>query len=49
MTSNKPSKCAIAVMGLLIGLMAGCGTGSVTKDERDTLVKQCPGVEAGME
>ena len=27
-------------MGLLIGVAAGCGTGSVSKEERDTLVKQ---------
>jgi lipid-binding SYLF domain-containing protein len=40
MTSIKPSKCAIAVMGMVIGLTAGCSTGSVTKEERDTLVKQ---------
>jgi lipid-binding SYLF domain-containing protein len=30
----------IVVMALIMGLMAGCGTGSVTKEERDTLVKQ---------
>src|SRR4029453_16936468 len=28
------------VMGLVMGLMAGCGTGSVSKEERDTLIKQ---------
>lgn len=31
---------AIVVMGLVIGLMAGCSTGSVTTGERDTLLKQ---------
>jgi hypothetical protein len=31
---------AIVVMVLTVGLMAGCGTGSVSKEERDTLVKQ---------
>jgi lipid-binding SYLF domain-containing protein len=33
-------KRAIFVMALIMGLMAGCGTGSVSKEERDTLVKQ---------
>src|SRR4029450_7569227 len=37
MTSDK---CAIVVMGLVMGLMAGCGTGSVSTEERDTLIKQ---------
>jgi hypothetical protein len=31
---------AIVVIALLMGLMAGCGTGSVSKEERDTLIKQ---------
>jgi lipid-binding SYLF domain-containing protein len=31
---------AIVVMVLTVGLMAGCGTGSVSKEERDTLFKQ---------
>jgi lipid-binding SYLF domain-containing protein len=31
---------AIVVMVLAMGLMAGCGTGTVSKEERDTLVKQ---------
>ena len=31
---------AIVVMVLTMGLMAGCGTGSVSKEERDTLFKQ---------
>jgi lipid-binding SYLF domain-containing protein len=31
---------ALVVMVLAMGLMAGCGTGSVSKEERDTLVKQ---------
>jgi hypothetical protein len=33
-------KSAIVVMVLTVGLMAGCGTGSVSKEERDTLFKQ---------
>jgi lipid-binding SYLF domain-containing protein len=33
-------KSAIVVMVLAMGLMAGCGTGSVSKEERDTLFKQ---------
>ncbi|HEY6363663.1 MAG TPA: lipid-binding SYLF domain-containing protein [Candidatus Binatia bacterium] len=37
MTSKKRT---IVVMALIMGLMAGCSTGSVTKEERDTLVKQ---------
>src|SRR4029453_6151756 len=37
MTSDK---CAIVVMGLVMGLMAGCGTVSVSKEERGTLIKQ---------
>ncbi len=37
MTSTKHS---IIVMALIIGLMAGCSTGSVSKEERDTLFKQ---------
>jgi lipid-binding SYLF domain-containing protein len=37
MTSKKRT---IVVMALMMGLMAGCGTGSVSKEERDTLVKQ---------
>ena len=37
MTSKKR---AIVVMALVMGLMAGCSTGSVTKEERDTLFKQ---------
>ena len=40
MTSIIQSNYAIVVMGLVIGLTAGCGTGSVSKEERDTLVKQ---------
>jgi lipid-binding SYLF domain-containing protein len=31
---------AIVVMVMIMGLMAGCSTGSVSKEERDTLVKQ---------
>src|SRR4029453_7733640 len=31
---------AIVVMVVTVGLMAGCGTGSVSKEERDTLIKQ---------
>jgi lipid-binding SYLF domain-containing protein len=31
---------AVVVIMLVVGLMAGCGTGSVSKEERDTLVKQ---------
>src|SRR4029453_14480655 len=31
---------AIVVMVVIMGLMAGCGTGSVSKEERDTLIKQ---------
>ena len=30
---------AIVVMVLIMGLMAACGTGSVTKDEGDALFK----------
>jgi lipid-binding SYLF domain-containing protein len=30
----------IVLIALFMGLMAGCGTGSVSKEERDTLVKQ---------
>jgi lipid-binding SYLF domain-containing protein len=37
MTSKKR---AIVVMALAVGLMAGCSTGSVSKEERDTLLKQ---------
>ena len=37
MTSKKR---AIVVMALVVGLMAGCSTGSVSKEERDTLLKQ---------
>ena len=37
MTSKKR---AIVVMALIVGLLAGCGTGSVSKEERDTLFKQ---------
>ena len=37
MTSTKH---AIIVLALVIGLMAGCSTGSVSKEERDTLFKQ---------
>ena len=37
MTSTKH---AIVVLALVIGLMAGCSTGSVSKEERDTLFKQ---------
>ena len=33
-------KHAIVVMALMMGLMAGCSTGSVSKEERDTLLKQ---------
>jgi lipid-binding SYLF domain-containing protein len=33
-------KCPVVVMALVVGLTAGCGTGSVSKEERDTLVKQ---------
>ena len=36
MTSKKR---AIVVMALAVGLMAGCSTGSVTKDEGDALFK----------
>ena len=31
---------ALVVMALVMGLTAGCSTGSVTKEERDTLFKQ---------
>jgi lipid-binding SYLF domain-containing protein len=31
---------AIVVMVVIMGLMAGCSTGSVSKEERDTLIKQ---------
>jgi hypothetical protein len=31
---------AIVVMVLIIGLMAGCSTGSVTKDEGDALLNR---------
>ena len=31
---------AIVVMALITGLVAGCSTGSVSKEERDTLFKQ---------
>jgi lipid-binding SYLF domain-containing protein len=31
---------AIVVIALFMGLMAGCSTGSVSKEERDTLIKQ---------
>ena len=31
---------AIVVMALAVGLMGGCSTGSVTKEENDTLFKQ---------
>jgi lipid-binding SYLF domain-containing protein len=37
MTSKKH---AIVVLGLVIGLMGGCSTGSVTKDEGDALLKR---------
>ena len=37
MTSTKH---AIIVLALVIGLVAGCTTGSVSKEERDTLFKQ---------
>jgi lipid-binding SYLF domain-containing protein len=37
MTSKKRT---VVVMALIMGLMAGCGTGTVSKEERDTLVKQ---------
>ena len=37
MTSKKPT---IVVMALIIGLMAGCSTGSVSKEEGDALFKQ---------
>jgi lipid-binding SYLF domain-containing protein len=37
MTSKKG---AIVVVALMMGLMAGCSGGSVSKEERDTLVKQ---------
>ena len=37
MTSKKR---AIVVMGLVMGLMGGCSTGSVNKEERDALFKQ---------
>jgi lipid-binding SYLF domain-containing protein len=37
MTSNTR---AIVVMALAMDLMIGCSTGSATKEERDTLVKQ---------
>ena len=40
MTSIIQIKYAIVAMGMVIGLTAGCSTGSVTKEERDTLVKQ---------
>ena len=34
------TKHAIIVLALVIGLVAGCTTGSVSKEERDTLFKQ---------
>jgi lipid-binding SYLF domain-containing protein len=37
MTSRKHM---IVVMALTMGLVAGCSTGSVSKEERDTLIKQ---------
>jgi lipid-binding SYLF domain-containing protein len=37
MTSKKG---AIVVIALIMGLMTGCSAGSVSKEERDTLVKQ---------
>ena len=40
MTSIIQIKYAIVAMGMVIGLTAGCSTGSVSKEERDTLVKQ---------
>jgi lipid-binding SYLF domain-containing protein len=38
MTSKKGA--IVVVMALMMGLMAGCSAGSVSKEERDTLVKQ---------
>jgi lipid-binding SYLF domain-containing protein len=40
MTSIIQIKYAIVAMGMVIGLTAGCSTGSVSKEERDALVKQ---------
>jgi lipid-binding SYLF domain-containing protein len=37
MTSKKH---AMVVTALIVGLLAGCGTGSVSKEQRDTLFKQ---------
>jgi lipid-binding SYLF domain-containing protein len=36
----KSKKRALVVMGLVMGLVAGCSTGSVTKDEGDALLKR---------
>lgn len=33
-------KRAVVVMALVVGLMAGCSTGSVSREEGDTLIKQ---------
>ena len=38
--SMQSKTCAIVVMVLIMGLMAGCSTGSVTKDEGDALLKR---------
>ncbi len=38
MTSTS-KKCAIVVMALVVGLLSGCSTGSVTKEEGDALLK----------
>jgi hypothetical protein len=46
MTSKKR---AIVVMALIMGLMAGCSTGSVSKEEGDALFEEGPGFQAGME
>lgn len=36
----RSKKYAMVLMGLIIGLMAGCSTGSVTREEGDTLLKK---------
>jgi hypothetical protein len=40
---------AIVVMVVTVGLMAGCGTGSVSKEERDNAHQASSGLKAGME
>jgi lipid-binding SYLF domain-containing protein len=38
--ASASKKCAIVVMALVVGLMAGCSTGPVTKEEGDALFKK---------